>query len=275
MRYLAIVALATLGLRSTCSADCDQGKVLYEQALDASDAAQKVALLEASVAACKNFRALYELANAYLQQGREKDAETQLRAALDAAPNEQATRRALVRLGQIYLNTERKALALKFFRQAQELRYTEKVEEQIRTIGLEYAREGMSAREIGFLLSESRGFGVEASVDLWVHFDFNSAELDAAGRAQVEALGQALEGQPLRAGTYRIVGHTDRHGSEAYNLNLSRRRAESVRRYLQQRFSLAEDQFAIEGRGKRELMDPNPTARADSLNRRVEIVKIQ
>lgn len=61
-------------------------------------------------------------------------------------------------------------------------------------------------------------------------FAFDSDQLTEVGRASLSKLaGQLLQQHPSRI---VITGHTDRLGSPAYNLDLSRRRAESVRNYL-------------------------------------------
>ncbi|MDH4873912.1 OmpA family protein [Pseudomonas sp. BN515] len=61
-------------------------------------------------------------------------------------------------------------------------------------------------------------------------FAFDSASLSETGRASLERLAVQLKAQhPQRIS---ITGHTDRLGSPAYNLDLSRRRAEAVRDYL-------------------------------------------
>ncbi|MDF3934478.1 OmpA family protein [Pseudomonas citronellolis] len=61
-------------------------------------------------------------------------------------------------------------------------------------------------------------------------FAFDSAQLSAAGRTSLERLAAQLKAQALER--VDITGHTDRLGSRAYNLDLSLRRAESVRDYL-------------------------------------------
>lgn len=61
-------------------------------------------------------------------------------------------------------------------------------------------------------------------------FAFDSAELSPAGRASLARLADQLTAQP--PARISITGHTDRLGSPAYNLDLSRRRAEAVRDYL-------------------------------------------
>lgn len=61
-------------------------------------------------------------------------------------------------------------------------------------------------------------------------FGFDSAQLSANGRASLDRLvSQLLQQHPTQI---TITGHSDRLGSPAYNLDLSRRRAESVRDYL-------------------------------------------
>jgi outer membrane autotransporter protein len=63
-------------------------------------------------------------------------------------------------------------------------------------------------------------------------FDFDSAELRAAGRQSLDVLVEQMRGF-----TYEVLivgGHTDRIGSEAYNQALSERRAATVRNYLVQ-----------------------------------------
>jgi outer membrane protein OmpA-like peptidoglycan-associated protein len=67
-----------------------------------------------------------------------------------------------------------------------------------------------------------------------------------------------------------VVGHTDSDGSNAYNEDLSRRRAASVARYLAAQ-DLNRDRFEVEGRGEEEPIASNSSARGKSQNRRVEI----
>lgn len=68
-----------------------------------------------------------------------------------------------------------------------------------------------------------------------VLFKFNSFVLSDEGKKQLSSL---LKETPTHS-TYEIVGHTDRIGSEKYNLNLSIKRAESVKDFVKsQRASL-------------------------------------
>ena len=68
-----------------------------------------------------------------------------------------------------------------------------------------------------------------------------------------------------------VIGHTDKVGTDAYNDNLSRQRAEVVRKALADR-GVAAENIVLVGRGKREPMVPTADGVAEPRNRRVEIL---
>ena len=68
-----------------------------------------------------------------------------------------------------------------------------------------------------------------------------------------------------------IIGHADSDGSDAYNLDLSRRRASSVASYLVDRGVLA-GRLYVDGRGESQPIADNGTAAGKAQNRRVEIL---
>jgi len=70
-----------------------------------------------------------------------------------------------------------------------------------------------------------------------------------------------------------VAGHTDAAGGEAYNQELSERRAESIKRYLVDKYSLTGADLVTVGYGKSKLKDPNqPMA---ETNRRVQVVNME
>jgi outer membrane protein OmpA-like peptidoglycan-associated protein len=71
--------------------------------------------------------------------------------------------------------------------------------------------------------------------------------------------------------TIDIVGHADSDGADAYNLDLSQRRASNVARYLIDRNILPARMF-VEGRGESQPIASNATAAGKAQNRRVEIM---
>ena len=88
-------------------------------------------------------------------------------------------------------------------------------------------------------IGDEQGIWCGAANPLWVSFEFDSDALSAPGKKQARALGEALADSAFRDSKFSIVGHTDRHGSDAYNINLSLRRAESVKRFLLTHFQIA------------------------------------
>lgn len=105
------------------------------------------------------------------------------------------------------------------------------------------------------------------------HFDFDRAELSAQGRAELDAWLQ----QPLPKGTIlRVTGHADRIGPAAYNLKLSGRRAETVKKYMVEKGVAAADVEVI-AKGESEPVKhckggaSKATIACLAPNRRVEI----
>jgi outer membrane protein OmpA-like peptidoglycan-associated protein len=112
----------------------------------------------------------------------------------------------------------------------------------------------------------------ETSVNLMVNFDFNSANLTNDGMISLDALGKALTNPVLREAKFRIAGHTDAVGSDAYNQKLSEARAAAVRSYLAAHYQLDAAKFEVVGYGKTQLYDPaDPTA---AVNRRVQVTRL-
>jgi outer membrane protein OmpA-like peptidoglycan-associated protein len=68
-----------------------------------------------------------------------------------------------------------------------------------------------------------------------------------------------------------VTGHTDSSGSDAYNLDLSNRRALSVANYLSQVGQIDGRRFAVAGFGEQQPIASNATEQGRAANRRVEI----
>jgi outer membrane protein OmpA-like peptidoglycan-associated protein len=110
-------------------------------------------------------------------------------------------------------------------------------------------------------------------IDLEINFDYNSADISAKSLPSVQALGRALSNPDLKGSTFVVAGHTDAAGGEAYNQDLSERRADSIKRYLVGKFGIAGTDLVTVGYGKTKLKDPaNPLA---EVNRRVQVVNME
>src|SRR3984885_13990796 len=106
--------------------------------------------------------------------------------------------------------------------------------------------------------------------DVTVLFKFNSAELTADGRQQLDQLG-AGEGGNLKRYFIAVQGFTDKTGSAEYNLNLSRRRAEALQTYLVAQHNVPVFRIQIVGLGKDKPVNDQKTRDDREKNRRVEV----
>jgi outer membrane protein OmpA-like peptidoglycan-associated protein len=76
---------------------------------------------------------------------------------------------------------------------------------------------------------------------------------------------------PAKVTQLTVTGHTDTVGSDAYNMRLSRRRAESVAAQLE-KDGIAASEIEIVAKGKRDLLVPTKDGIREPQNRRVQIV---
>jgi outer membrane protein OmpA-like peptidoglycan-associated protein len=108
-----------------------------------------------------------------------------------------------------------------------------------------------------------------APLNYMVFFNFNRSDLTADAQAIVKtAADNAVKSKPTRI---TLTGHTDTVGSDAYNMRLSMRRAQSVQKELVHD-GVPGDEIAIFGKGKRELLVPTADGVKEPQNRRVQIV---
>ena len=102
-----------------------------------------------------------------------------------------------------------------------------------------------------------------------LYFIENSPELTEESKTVFESVFADLKQRTVA--DVVVVGHTDAVGSDAFNDDLARKRADSIRAALLARGLAPADVVAI-GRGKRELLVPTADGVAEPRNRRVEIV---
>jgi outer membrane protein OmpA-like peptidoglycan-associated protein len=146
----------------------------------------------------------------------------------------------------------------------------------------------VKAREIGFVetlrnrktrslsLNEREQIAEIAAtkpkIDLDIQFDLNSANITETSMPSVQALGKALTDANLKGSTFVVAGHTDALGGDAYNQDLSERRADTIKRYLSEKFGIAGTDLVAVGYGKTKPKDPS--APMDPINRRVQVVNM-
>jgi outer membrane protein OmpA-like peptidoglycan-associated protein len=110
------------------------------------------------------------------------------------------------------------------------------------------------------------------SIDLEINFEYNSDKISPKATGAVQALGKALSDPELKGSVFLVAGHTDGKGGDAYNQGLSERRAEAIKAYLIQKFSLQAENLMTVGYGKEQLKNKDNPLAAD--NRRVQVVNM-
>ena len=112
------------------------------------------------------------------------------------------------------------------------------------------------------------GEGIKVTVASGLLFGFDSAIIRGSARSNLDALAQNLD--KYDDSNLMIVGHTDDVGREAYNLDLSERRADAATRYLVVQ-GVTRSRIGTLGVGESEPVASNDTEEGRSRNRRIEI----
>ncbi len=104
-----------------------------------------------------------------------------------------------------------------------------------------------------------------------VTFPVNQATLTPESKEQLDKVVESLKALPHVK--LEIAGHTDNSGSREYNIELSQRRAESVRDYFIEQ-GIDPDRLIAKGYGPDNPKYDNSTAEGRSKNRRVELIRL-
>jgi OOP family OmpA-OmpF porin len=100
-----------------------------------------------------------------------------------------------------------------------------------------------------------------------VKFDFDKAVVKSEYNGHLQAVASFMKTYPNT--TVQLEGYTDNIGTEAYNLSLSVRRAESVKAYLVEKFGIAGSRLTTKGYGVAQPVATNDTMEGRRQNRRV------
>ncbi len=103
-------------------------------------------------------------------------------------------------------------------------------------------------------------------------FNVNSHIVKPGSYGIIRNVAQVMENDPSMK--LKIVGHTDDDGEDHHNLELSKRRAGSVKDILTREFNIDNDRIVTDGKGETEPVLPNDSSVNKASNRRVEFIVI-
>jgi len=250
----------------------ERAKAAYESAAALPDGPQKEALLKESIGYWKSFSACYALGNLQLSLHRYTDARDSFQNALAVANGEKPVAAAYFKIG-LALEGEGDALEGITWLEASLARVKDDpvVAAELKRMRLAVAGRTQPAAAMARALTRGKSFGGAPKIDLHVNFEFNRSDLTAGGKSQTEELGKLLEQMKEPGSQIVFIGHTDELGTDDYNQKLSLDRAEAVKRYLVERYSIASARIKTEGHGRREPLYKGTADDDNRLNRRVEV----
>jgi len=109
-------------------------------------------------------------------------------------------------------------------------------------------------------------------VSYGIYFDVNKDIVKPQSYATLKEIAAVLTENP--GVRIQIVGHTDADGTDVANLDLSKRRAASVKNELVKSFAIEASRIQTDGKGESQPVSPNDTPSHKALNRRVEFIKL-
>jgi outer membrane protein OmpA-like peptidoglycan-associated protein len=109
-------------------------------------------------------------------------------------------------------------------------------------------------------------------VSYGIYFDVNKDVVKPESYGTLKGIADVLKENPTVR--VKIVGHTDSDGADAANLDLSKRRGESVKAELVKNFGIDASRLESDGLGETKPVSPNDTPSNKAMNRRVEFIKL-
>jgi OOP family OmpA-OmpF porin len=107
----------------------------------------------------------------------------------------------------------------------------------------------------------------KVSITLLIEFDFDKAVVKPQYHSDIERVANFLRAYPKT--TVDLEGHTDSKGSEEYNMKLSQRRADNVKKYIVEKFNIDAARISPTGYGESQPVASNETDEGRQQNRRV------
>jgi len=135
-------------------------------------------------------------------------------------------------------------------------------------IGKQMDRQAEELKKLKNAEIERVAEGIKITFDSGLMFPFDQYALTEQSKTNLRELAASLKTYPDT--NILIGGHTDNKGKEAYNMNLSMKRAESVKNYLTS-LGVTNDRLELAAFGEEMPIASNDTEEGRQKNRRVEV----
>lgn len=289
------IFLILLGLSSTlflpvrsslAGGNCDKAREIYQNAVATSDYHQKAELYQRAIDLCPDYpEAHNNLADAFEHLAKYEEAIAEYRQAITLNPDLAV---AYFGMGDSYLKIGLFEKASEAYEAGLKLKPTD----HLAKVGLEIARRGVPS-VAGTEIIDSITIidklkdttvktmgpgGVRRRISRIrfhnIFFDFDSSDVKPSSIPQLQEIGKAVSSRAFQRKHFVIEGHTDNIGTDEYNTNLSRKRAESVQFYLMKNFNVPNAFLKVKGYGEMRPIGKNTSREGRRQNRRVEVVAI-
>jgi outer membrane protein OmpA-like peptidoglycan-associated protein len=287
-RWLIIATL--LGSGTVMAQDCQLGREYLSRAqaqLAESHGSAAIPLLRQSIAACPSYDAYETLAERLAHSRNRRDWRSAADAFVEAhelAATPKARAQTLYEYASLVNDDGDPQNAYPMIKKAQALDPGRKdiatlaaaIEQQVRapkktqlerSFGLSVYRP-LKATAMGG--DPITGAG-HRQVNIPINFEFDSVALNDKTRGNVTLLADAMAATPVGE-KFVFIGHTDSRGDERYNLNLSRRRADTMRGEVVKLEPSLAGRIDVDGRGASEPIDSGTDLRAMQANRRLQVI---
>jgi len=260
--------------------DCNKGEQFYLKGLEAGknqtwDKAEK--FLEQSTATCNRFNNWYLLGQVKQELKKYNDAAIAFEDAKRYATGDDEKAIAIARYAEVQSSTGLINEPLTLLRVAQKMhsKAPQWITDLTRQLDEKRVKQPLTVAEVTRALNNRSiklfNLNTKPSLDVSIHFKFDSTEVIEASSESVDVLATALMDDTLKGKKVTIIGHTDEQGTDEYNKGLSRKRAESIAKAIAKKYPQLSDQITVRGAGENEPLYTGKTDWDYQMNRRIEI----
>ena len=241
--------------------DCEQARADYDRALQQTDPAQVLALLDGVVARCPSFNAWFVKGQAHRMLEQWDQALEAYRQAHGRAGKPESGWKAEAYGALMQHRLGRTCKASREFRQLRgadpDAPLPSWLREPYEAFERSLVEKPMTADEMACALrvtADDKALGVCPRLNVRIPFAYDRADVDGRNRSKVEELAEVLHRVHDDVQRYRLVGHTDSRGRADYNQGLSQRRAQSVRAFILERQQGLQGRLEAGGEGENRLL---------------------